>query len=90
MRTPPATDRLSAAVGIVRTATAALAVAVALSLLLRVPVVATFRASLLILAALEILAFGRAALSRASWRRPAVELVVKLAILGAAYSALSS
>lgn len=74
----------------VRTGTAALAVAVALFLLLRVPVVATFRAALVALAALELLAFGRQALAReGSWSEWS-SVAVKLAVLAIAYLAVSS
>jgi hypothetical protein len=73
----------------VRTGTAALAVAVALFLLLRIPLIATFRAALIVLAALEVLSFGRRALSRdwsaALW----AEIAVKLAVLTVAYLAVS-
>lgn len=74
--------------GPVRTGTAALAVAVGLALLLKVPLVATFRAAILVLAALEVLAVGRRALSAEGGIRVWVELIVKLAVLGTAYVAL--
>lgn len=74
----------------VRTAVAGLAVAVALLLLFRVPLVATFRAGLIVLAALEVLSFGRRALSSEVRARALVEVAVKLAILAAAYVMLSS
>lgn len=72
-----------------RTGTAALAIAVALSLLLRIPLIATFRAALIVLAALELLAFGRRALSTAVAPSAWLEIGVKLAVLAAAYLALS-
>lgn len=80
---------LDRALAAVRTATAGLALAVALLLLLRVPLVATFRGALIALAALELLAFGRRALS--GGERPAgwIEVGVKLAVLAGAYLALS-
>lgn len=78
------------AVAAVRTATAGLAVGVALLLLLRIPLLATFRGALLVLAALEVLAFGRAALSASASLRLWVELTLKLAILAAAYLALGT
>lgn len=81
---------LDRAVGAVRIAVAALALAVALLLALKIPLVATFRAALLVLAAVEVLAFGRRVLS--SDARPLlwVEIAVKLAVLAAAYLVLAS
>lgn len=78
------------AVAVVRTSVAALAIAVALLLLLRIPLVPTFRAALIVLAALEILVFGRRALSAAVRPMAWVELAVKLVVLAGAYLALSS
>lgn len=76
-------------VAVVRTGVAALAMAVAVQLLVRIPLIPTFRAALIVLAALEVLAFGRRALS--GGERPAgwLELAVKLVVLAAAYLALS-
>ena len=81
--------RLTALAAAVRTATAALAVAVALFLLLRIPLIATFRAALIVLAALEVLSFGRRALSRDWGAALWAEIAVKLAVLTVAYLAVS-
>lgn len=86
---PP--TRIERLVSAARTGTAALAVGVALFLLLRVSLVATFRAALIVLAALEVLSFGWRALSIEA--RPAaawIEIAVKLAVLAAAYVAVGS
>ncbi len=80
-------DRVLAAV---RTGIAALALAVALLLLFKVPLLATFRAALVVLAALELLAFGRRALSRDARATNWVEIAAKLAVLGAAYLVLAA
>jgi hypothetical protein len=72
----------------VRTGTAALAVAVALALLLKVPLIATFRAAVIVLAALEVLAFGQRVLSAGAGVGRWVEIAVKLAVLAAAYVAV--
>ena len=87
MSTPSAVDR---AAGAARLGVAALAIAVALLLLLKVPLIATFRAGLIVLAALEVLQFGRRVLS--SDARPVMwaEIAVKLAVLAVAYLVLSS
>jgi len=74
----------------VRTGTAALALAVALALLAKVPLIATFRAAVILLAALELLAFGRRALSTDARLATWIEIVAKLAVLTAAYVALGS
>lgn len=84
--TPAALDR---AVAAVRTGTAGMAVAVALFLLLRIPLIATFRGALIVLAALELLGFGREALSRDVSRAQVAGIVVKLAVLAAASVALA-
>jgi hypothetical protein len=76
------------AVAAVRTGTAALAVAVALFLLLRIPLLATFRVSLVVLAALELLSFGRRALSRDARAALWAEVALKLAVLAVAYLAV--
>ncbi len=76
------------AVAAVRTATAGMAVAVALLLAGLVPLIATFRAALIVLAALEILSFGRRALAGRRWVTEAAALALKLAILAAAYIVL--
>lgn len=88
--TASASDRATALIDRARTGVAALALAIALLLLFHVQLITTFRASLLVLAALEILLFGRAVLSSASWRRPAIEVLLKLIVLAGAYVALSS
>lgn len=62
----------------------------ALLLLLRVPLVPTFRAALVLLAALEVLAYGRRELSGVTGARERLEIAVKLALLAAAYVALSA
>jgi hypothetical protein len=76
------------AVDTVRTGVAGIAVAAALFLLLRVPLLASFRAAILVLAALEVLASGRRMLSGGPWARELTTLGVKAAILVAAYLAL--
>lgn len=78
------------AVAVARTGVAALAIAVALQLLLRIPPLATFRAALVMLAALEVLAFGRRALSAGVTAPGWIELAVKLAVVGVAYAVLSA
>jgi hypothetical protein len=77
------------AVAVARTGVAALALAVALLLLFKVPLIATFRAGLIVLAALELLAFGRRALSRDAHLSLWVEIALKLAVLAAAYLVLA-
>lgn len=77
------------AVATVRMGIAALAIAVALQLLFRISLVATFRAGLIVLAALEILQFGWRALSGGSSARLWAEVTMKLAVLAVAYVALS-
>ena len=72
----------------VRTGTAALAIAVALALLVKIPLIATFRAALIVLAALEVLSFGWRALSIGAPLRAWVEVLVKLVVLAVAYLAL--
>ena len=81
--------RVTALAAAVRTGTAALAVAVALFLLLRISLIATFRAALIVLAALEVLSFGRRALSRDGGAALWAEIAVKLAVLTVAYLAVS-
>lgn len=78
------------ALAITLTGVGALAIAVALQLLFRIPPVATFRAALIVLAALEVLAFGRRALSARVRPRHWIELSVKLAVLAVGYVVLSS
>jgi hypothetical protein len=80
--------RVTALAAAVRTGTAALAVAVALFLLLHIPLVATFRAALIVLAALEVLSFGRRVLSRDATVALWAEIAVKLAVLVIAYLAV--
>ncbi len=72
----------------VRTAVAGVAIAVALLLLFRIPLIASFRASLIALAAIELFSFGAAAVSRSIGVRDVLEIGVKLLILAAAYLAL--
>jgi hypothetical protein len=73
----------------VRTAVAGVAIAVALLLLFRIPLVASFRAALIALAAIELFSFGAAAVSRSVGVRDVLEIGVKLLILAAAYLALA-
>ena len=72
----------------VRHGVAALALAVGIALLFKIPLVATFRAALIVLAALELLSFGQRALSGRAGAVLWLEIVVKLAVLGGAYLAL--
>lgn len=80
---------LERALATARTGIAALAVAVALLLLLRVPLIATFRGALVVLAALEILAFGWVLLERGARVRDWWTIAAKIAVLAGAYLALS-
>lgn len=50
----------------------------------------SFRAAVLALASVEILAFGAAAVSRRIGWRDAMDLAIKLTVLGGAYLALSA
>jgi hypothetical protein len=72
-----------------RTAIAGVAIVVALLLLFRIPLIASFRAGLIALAAIELLSFGAAAVSRNIGVRDVLEVGVKLLILAAAYVALA-
>jgi len=72
-----------------RNGVAGLAVAVALLLLFRVPLVTSFRAALVVLAAVELLAFGGAAVSRGTRLADWAVVAGKLLVLGGAYLALS-
>jgi hypothetical protein len=72
----------------VRTGTAALAIAVGLALLVKIPLIATFRAAIVALAALEVLSFGQRALSANAGVGVWIELLVKLAVLVVAYLAV--
>ena len=76
------------ALGYVRIGVGGLAVAVGLFLLFRLSLIASFRAALIVLAALEVLAFGRRALSRDTRWGPWGELAFKLAVLAVAYVAV--
>jgi hypothetical protein len=76
------------AVDAVRTAVAGIAVAVGLFVLLHVPLIASFRYAIIVLAALEVLSSGRRMLGGGPWVREAISLAVKVAILAAAYVAL--
>lgn len=80
--------RIDRALAAGRAATAGLAVAVALFLLFHVALVATFRAALVALAALEVMSFGWAALSRGADAPAWAVMGAKLAILGTAYLVL--
>lgn len=82
--------RVERAVSAIRIATAGLAIAVALLLALKIPLIATFRAALIVLAASEVLAFGRKALSSDARRVAWAEIALKLIVLGAAYVALAA
>lgn len=62
--------------------------AVALLLLFRIPLIPVFRAGLIALAAIELLSFGAAAVSRDIGIRDVLAIGMKLLILGAAYLAL--
>lgn len=77
------------AVDAIRVGTAALAIAVALLLTLKIPLIATFRAGLILLAAFEVLAFGRRALSSDTGPLVWAEIAVKLAVLVTAYLVLA-
>lgn len=81
---------LGRAVAAGRIAIAALSVAVALQLLFKISLIATFRAGLIALAALEVLHFGWRALSQGSSVVLWTEILIKLAVLAVAYAALSS
>ncbi len=67
-----------------------MAVAVALLLLFRVSLVASFRAALVVLAAVEVLGVGAAFVSRRAGWRDLAGVAMKLAVLGGAYLALAS
>jgi uncharacterized membrane protein len=82
-------ERVEAVARPIRTAVAGIALAVGLFLLFRIPLVASFRTAVLALAALELLSFGAAVVSRGAGVRDAITIVIKLAILGGAYLALS-
>ena len=73
----------------VRTAVAGVAIAVALLLLFRIPLVASFRAALIALAAIELVSFGAAAASRNVGMRDVLAIAMKLLVLAAAYLALA-
>lgn len=78
-------------IGALRIGVAALAVAVALLIGLKVPLIATFRSGLVLLAAFEVLSFGRCALSSEGARPIAwAEIVLKLAVLATAYVVLAT
>ena len=88
MDRPTPEQRVEALGAPVRTAVAGVAVAVAFLLLFRVPLIASFRAALIALAAIELLSFGAAAASRNVGARDVFAIGMKLLILGAAYLAL--
>lgn len=85
-----AEQRVEALAGPIRTAVAGMALAVGLLLLFRVPLITTFRIAVIALAAVELLEFGAAAVSRPVGPRDVLVVGVKLIVLGAAYLALSS
>lgn len=66
-----------------------MAIAVALFLLLRVSLIATFRVALLMLAAIEIVAFSVPLMRGEARWRSWLEIAVKLAVLGGGYLALA-
>lgn len=72
----------------IRHGVAALALAVGVALLFKVQLLATFRAALIVLAAVEVLSFGQRALSARASPILWLEIVVKLAVLGGAYIAV--
>lgn len=82
-------ERVEALARPVRAAVAGMALAVGLFLLFRIPLVASFRAAVLALAAVELLAFGAVAVSRGAGPRDGLAIVTKLLVLGGAYMALS-
>jgi hypothetical protein len=86
---PTPEQRLETLAAPVRTAVAGVAVAVALLLLFRIPLIASFRAALIGLAAIELLSFGAAAVSRNIGVRDALAIAMKLLVLAAAYLALA-
>jgi hypothetical protein len=81
-------QRVEAVAGPLRTAVAGMAVAVALLLLFRIPLIASFRGALIALAAIELLSFGAAAVSRNIGMRDVLSVAMKLLVLAAAYMAL--
>ena len=88
MDRPTPEQRVEALAAPVRTAVAGVAIAVGLLLLFRIPLVASFRAALIALAAIELFSFGAAAVSRSIGVRDVLAIGMKLLILGAAYLAL--
>lgn len=66
-----------------------MAIAVGLLLLFRIPLVASFRAGLIGLAAIELFSFGAAAVSRSIGVRDVLAIAMKLLVLAGAYFALS-
>jgi hypothetical protein len=83
-----AEQRVEALAGRLRTAVGGVAVAVALLLLFRIPLIPSFRAALIALAAVELFSFGAAAVSRSIGTRDVLAIGMKLLILAAAYLAL--
>lgn len=87
--TGPASDRIERLATYARHAVAGMGIAVALFLLLRISLISTFRVALLMLAAIEIVAFSRPLVrGEATWRSW-LEIAVKLAVLGGGYLALA-
>lgn len=89
MDRPTPEQRVEALAAPVRTAVAGVAIAVGLLLLFRIPLVASFRAALIGLAAIELLSFGAAAASRGIGIRDVLAIAMKLLVLAGAYLALS-
>lgn len=83
-----ALDRIARVATYARHAVAGMAIAVAVFLLLRVSLIATFRVALLVLAAIEIVAFSVPLMRGEARWRSWLEIAVKLAVLGGGYLAL--
>lgn len=82
-------DRVQRVATYARHAVAGMAIALALFLLLRISLIATFRVALLVLAAIEVVAFSVPLVrGEASWRSW-LEIAIKLAVLGGGYLALA-
>lgn len=82
-------DRVQRVATYARHAVAGMAIAVGLFLLLRISLISTFRVALLVLAAIEVVAFSVPLVrGEASWRSW-LEIAIKLAVLGGGYLALA-
>lgn len=88
VNTGRASGRIERLAAYARHAVAGMAIAVALFLLLRISLISTFRVALLVLAAIEIVAFSRPLVRGEATRRSWLEIAVKLAVLGGGYLAL--